>query len=500
MPKKLLVANRGEIAVRVLRACAELAIPSVAVFSDADCSAPHAMLADEAVRLGEAEAKSSYLDIGKIIDAAQTVGADAIHPGYGFLSESAQFAAACQAAGITFVGPSAATIEALGDKASARRLAVEAGVPVVPGQQIESDEELEQLAKQVGFPLLIKAIAGGGGKGMRVVRDPADLQHAFELARREAVASFNNPAMLIERLIERPRHIEVQILADNHGHCVFLGERECSIQRRHQKIIEECPSPAVDADLRQRIGSAAVAVARAAGYTNAGTVEFLLDENGDFYFLEVNTRLQVEHPITEEVTGIDLVHQQLRIADGLPLELEQDRIVIRGHAIEARVYAEDPARDFAPSPGRIHVLDEPHGPGVRVDSGVRAAMDVPVYYDPILSKVIAWAPTREAAIARLDRALADYVLLGFATNISLMRHVLGHPAFRQGQLSTGFITEHLLDRQTALWSAPLPSEQTEALAAALSADARVSSTDGAPQTVAAVRQTPWEQLANWRVR
>lgn len=489
---KLLIANRGEIAVRVIRACREMGIATVAVYSDADEAAPHVWLADEAVRLGAAEPAQSYLHIGRIIDAARTRGAEAIHPGYGFLAESAAFAAACRDAGITFIGPSADVIAALGDKSAARRLADRAGVPVVPGgdEPASTDEAILEVARRLGFPVMLKAAAGGGGKGMRRVATPEELGEAAASARREAQSAFGDGALVVEKLLEPVRHIEVQVLVDAQGNAVHLGERECSLQRRHQKVVEESPSPGVDARLRGALCEAALRIARAAGYVNAGTVEFLVDGRQRFYFLEVNTRLQVEHPVTELVTGVDLVQAQIRVAAGEPLPVRQDKVVLRGHAIECRVYAEDPEAGFAPSPGQVLSLVEPHLPGVRVDGGIRAGGTIPVEYDPILAKIVAWAPDRPQATRRMLRALGAYVVLGVQTNVAYLRAVVAHPAFAAGELSTDFLPQHFAD-----WRRPEPSPEVAAVAALVSATASApAGPRPGPQFA-----DPWDRLAGWRL-
>jgi 3-methylcrotonyl-CoA carboxylase alpha subunit len=491
---RVLVANRGEIAVRVIRACREMGIGTVAVYSDADAGALHVLLADQAVRLGPPDPAESYLHIGRIIDAARAAGAQAVHPGYGFLAESAAFAAACGDAGLAFIGPPPEVIARLGDKTAARRLAAGAGVPVVPGFDgpRASDGAIRDAIARLGLPVLLKAASGGGGRGMRVVSRTGDLDALLSSARREAQAAFGDDAILVEKLIERPRHVEVQILADARGAVVHLGERECSIQRRHQKIVEESPSPAVDGALRDRLGQAALAVARAAGYVNAGTVEFLVDRDRRFYFLEVNTRLQVEHPVTEMTAGVDLVHEQLRIAAGAPLRLRQDDVALRGHAIECRIYAEDPEMDFAPSPGRVLHLHEPALPGVRVDSGIRTGWEIPIHYDPILSKVIAWAPDRPAALARMRRALSEYALLGPRTNLSFLAAVVAHPAFAAGDLSTDFLSEHL-----AGWRHPAPSPEVLAIAASLTG--LISHLPGmSSRPSLSPPWDPWDRLTGWR--
>src|SRR5579862_7373484 len=425
MFQKILIANRGEIAVRVMRTLREMGIRTVAVYSDADRAAPHVRWADEAFHLGPAPSRESYLRIDRILEAAVRHGAEAIHPGYGFLSENAEFAAACETAGVVFIGPSSESIRQLGSKTSARRIAQAAGVPVVPGTErgVSSLEEAQSIALQCGYPVMLKAAAGGGGMGMRRVDNEAGLAAALRDAASEAERAFRNAEVYIEKLIENPRHIEIQILGDRHGTMLSLGERECSIQRRRQKVIEECPSPLVAAhpEMRERMGDAAIRAARAAGYYNAGTVEFLVDSNRNFYFLEMNTRLQVEHPVTELVTGLDLVKLQLRIAAGQPLGLTQDDIHWRGAAIECRIYAEDPDRDFLPSPGKITRLDQPSGPGIRLDSGVYEGFTVPMDYDPLLAKLAVWAATREDAAARMARALKEYHVAGIHTNLDFFR-------------------------------------------------------------------------------
>jgi acetyl-CoA carboxylase biotin carboxylase subunit len=437
---KILIANRGEIAVRVIRACREMGIGTVAVYSEADRAALHVRLADEAYPIGPPPSAQSYLSVDRIIETAKTAGAGAIHPGYGFLSENPEFALRCEQEGLTFVGPSSQAIRSMGGKTSGRTLAAKAGVPVVPGATRElTDQEMLQAVKEIGLPVVIKATAGGGGKGMRVVSTEADLAGAMRAARSEASSSFGNPAVYVERYLGGARHIEMQILADGKGQAVYLGERECSLQRRHQKVVEESPSPFVDADLRARMGEAAVKLARAAGYTNAGTMEFLVDSGKNFYFLELNARLQVEHPVTEMVTGLDLVKEQIRIAAGEPISVRQDDIRLRGHAIECRIYAEDPFNNFMPSPGRIHTLRNPSGPGIRIDSGIYEGCEVPVYYDPIVSKLVAWGRDREEAVGRMRRALAEYVILGVKTSIPFHLRILNDPQVLAGQIHTQFL-------------------------------------------------------------
>src|SRR6202046_2421190 len=445
MFNKILIANRGEIAVRVLRACHEMGIAAVAVYSDVDRASLHVRKADEAYPIGAAAAAESYLNIEKILDIAERSGADAIHPGYGFLSENAKFAQACADAGVKFIGPSAAAIDAMGSKTRARQAMERAGVPFVPGTSrgLESFEQAEQVAARIGYPVMLKAAAGGGGKGMRLVHAPGALQSALEGARSEAERSFGDSEVYIEKAIHNPRHIEMQIFADEHGNTVYLGERECSLQARPQKVVEEAPSPIVDPDMRRRMGEVAVRVAQAAQYTNAGTVEFLVDQQKNFYFLEMNTRLQVEHPVTELVTGLDLVHLQIRIASGEKLPFAQSDISIRGHAIECRIYAEDPDNNYFPSPGKIEVLLSPSGPGIRRDSGMYEGWTVPIDYDPLLAKLIGYGTDRTQAVSRLTRALDEYFVGGIKTNISLFRRILVDTDFRSAKLDTGFLDRML---------------------------------------------------------
>ena len=442
---KVLIANRGEIAVRVIRACRELGIKTVAVFSEADRESLHVLLADEAVPIGPPPATESYLVIDKLIAAARATGAEAVHPGYGFLAENAKFAQACLDAKLTFIGPPPAAIRAMGDKMAARRVAIKMGVPVVPGteQPVSDDAEAERVAARVGYPVMLKAAMGGGGKGMRLVRAPGELTGALRAARSEAGAAFGDTAVYIERYVEEPRHIEIQVLADAHGGVVYLGERECSIQRRHQKLVEESPSPFVTPEMRRRMGEAACRVAAAVGYVNAGTVEFLVDRERNFYFLEMNTRLQVEHPVTELVTGRDLVKDQLRIAAGEKLGFGQDDVVLHGWAIECRVNAEDPFASFIPSPGKVVGLQAPGGPWVRNDTGVYAGCTVSRFYDTLMAKLIVWGPDRDAAIARMARALGEYTVAGVQTTIPILQRIVTHPDFVAGRLSTGFM-ERLL--------------------------------------------------------
>ncbi len=449
---KVLIANRGEIAVRVIRACRDMGIATVAVYSECDRPALHVRLADEAWPVGPNPPRDSYLKIDTIVEVARKSGADAVHPGYGFLAENADFARACRDAGLTFIGPSPEAIELMGSKTAARQAAVAAGVPVVPGSGTAigdevSDAEVSRIADSVGYPLMLKAVAGGGGKGMRMVARPEELASALRAARSEAGSAFGDSAVYLERRLLRPRHIEVQLLGDRHGTVVAFVERECSIQRRHQKVIEESPSPAVGPDLRGRLTTAAAAVARQAGYTNAGTIEFLLDDDGSFYFLEMNTRLQVEHPITEMVTGVDLVQWQIRIARGEAITLDPQSLVTpRGHAVECRIYAEDPDNGFLPSPGRIVRLRVPQGPGVRDDSGATEGLDVPIHYDPLVSKLITWGDDRQHALARMRRALAEYEVVGIRTTIPFFQWVLDDDDFRAARFDTTFIDRTLAGR------------------------------------------------------
>jgi len=472
--KKILIANRGEIAVRIIRACREMDIVPVAVYSDCDRVALHVRLADEAIAIGPSTPRESYLRIDRLIDAARASGADAVHPGYGFLAENRDFAAACRDAGLTFIGPTPEAIALMGSKTAARAVATTAGVPVVPGTAEalppdETDAGVERTASAIGFPLLVKAVAGGGGKGMRTVADPGDLLTAIRAARSEAGTAFGDTAVYLERRLVRPRHVEVQLLGDAHGTVVPFVERECSIQRRHQKVVEETPSLAVTPALRERLTSAAAAVARAASYSNAGTIEFLLDEDGRFYFLEMNTRLQVEHPITEMVTGQDLVRWQIRIARGERLDLDPRAAQTpNGHAIECRIYAEDPDNNFLPSPGRIVSLRTPSGPGIRDDGAAAAGLDVPIFYDPLISKLIAWADDRPRAIARMRRALGEYVVAGIRTTIPFFEWLLDQPDFRAGRFHTTYLDEVLAARNGRPFvEAPAAIEDVAAIAAVL---------------------------------
>jgi acetyl-CoA carboxylase biotin carboxylase subunit len=501
--KRLLIANRGEIAIRIIRACREAGIETVAVYSDADARARHVREADRAVRIGPPAARDSYLNSAAVIEAARQSGADAIHPGYGFLSERAHFARACEDAGVIFVGPRAASLERMGSKIGTRRLMTEAGVPVVPGETPEdqSAAAIGRAAAKVGFPVLLKPSAGGGGIGMKVVRSADEMDAAQAAARREAKAAFGDDTLYVERLIERPRHVEIQVFGDHHGAIVHLFERECSIQRRHQKTIEESPCPALSPRVRDQMGAAAVAAARAVDYRNAGTVEFLLEGSGDdarFYFMEMNTRLQVEHPVTECVTGIDLVRTQLAVAAGEPLPFSQASLSQRGHAIECRVYAEDPAQGFLPQAGPILLYREPQGPGVRVDSGVTAGDEVTVHYDPMLAKLIVWAGTREDARRRAVASLREFAILGIRTNIAFLLQLLEHRSFIAATVDTGF-----LDREGAAIAAAAAA-LPEAAMAAVEAHRHRESTLGTPGTLGTLGTLgppgtdPFLTLGNWR--
>ena len=478
----ILVPNRGEIAVRIARACREMGIRSILAHAEHDDVRFVRRFFDDAVALG-----ASYLDVGRVIDAARTSGADAIHPGYGFLSERPELAAACEEANIVFIGPRAASIEAMGSKAHARHLMQRLGVPVVPGYDGEDQTAFAAEAERVGFPLLVKASAGGGGKGMKIVRERGELRAQVESARREAMKAFGDDRLLLEKYIEEPRHVEFQIFGDARGDVVHLFELDCSIQRRHQKVVEETPAPRYADELRQRMAQAAVAAARGVDYRNAGTVEFIVTPENDFYFLEMNTRLQVEHPITEQVVGVDLVRAQIDVAGGKPLPWRQEELRQRGHAIEVRVYAEDPDDRFLPQSGTIGVYAEPSGPGVRVDAGVAQGSEVGVSFDPMLAKLVCHAESREACIGRLDRALCDFTILGLTTNVSWLRRVVTHEAFRDGRVSTRFVVEH----EEALRRAT--PDVVPAVAAVLAAVPRKRE----PRAAAASVTTVWDALGNW---
>ena len=481
MFRKILIANRGEIAVRIVRACRELGIKAVAVFSEVDRNSLHVRLADEAYPIGPAPSRESYLCIDKLMHVARRAGCDALHPGYGFLAENPALPRACSETALTFVGPPAEAMEALGSKTAGRALARSVDVPVVPGTNdpIENPAEAQALAERMGYPVLLKAVAGGGGKGMRLVASDEEFLSAFRDASSEAMNAFGNPAVFLEKYLEKPRHIEIQILADAHGRVVSLGERECSVQRRHQKVIEEAPSPIMTPELRKRMGDSAVRIARAGGYVNAGTVEFLVDAHYNYYFLEVNTRLQVEHPVTEQVTGLDLVKLQIAIAAGHRLPFAWESITPRGHAMEVRLYAEDPENNFFPSPGKILSLRAPSGPGIRLDEGVYSGWTVPMDYDPLLAKLIAWGNSREETVARLRRALEEYTVTGIKTNAALFRRILAEPDFLRSEIHTKWLDE-MLQRPHAAADSNSRAADAAAIAAALWHATRESTANAEP--------------------
>jgi acetyl-CoA carboxylase biotin carboxylase subunit len=495
--KKILVANRGEIAVRVIRACRELGLPAVAVYSEADRTALHVRLADEAYLLGPAPSRESYLRIDRLLEVAAQSGADALHPGYGFLAENAELARACEQTGLVFIGPASETITLMGEKTSARRAAVEAGLPVVPGSlvRLADADALAREAESVGFPVMLKAAAGGGGKGLRLVGAAAELAAAAERARSEALSAFGDESLYVEKALERPRHIEIQVLADHHGNAVHLFERECSLQRRHQKVIEESPSPFLTPALRERMGELAVALVRRCGYRNAGTLEFLVDRGGQPYFLEMNTRLQVEHPVTELVTGEDLVKLQIQIAQGERLPFAQGDLAQRGHALECRIYAEDPDQGFLPSPGRIAVLRAPGGPGIREDTGFCEGDEVPIHYDALISKLVSHGRDRAEALARMRRALGEYTILGIKTTLALYGRILSHPDFVAGNFDTSFVDRILGESREA----SADSAEIVAVAAAIRAfrDRRAARLEGSGEApaVSAWRRAAWRELA-----
>jgi acetyl-CoA carboxylase biotin carboxylase subunit len=500
MFKKILIANRGEIAARIIKACQEMSISSVAVYSEADRESLHVQLADEAFCIGPAPAVESYLRMDRIIQTAHAAGAEAIHPGYGFLAENAEFARLCERENIVFIGPNSKALKLVGDKVRSRQTMEKAGIPIIPGMKgIPRDiSEFEPEAKKIGFPVMIKASAGGGGKGMRIVRNPKDLKSALEAGMREAKSAFGDESVYLEKYIEEPRHVEFQVLADNHGNVVHLFERECSIQRRHQKIVEETPSQALTPELRALMGETAKKVVQVSGYNNAGTVEFLLDKNKNFYFLEVNARLQVEHPVTELITGVDLVRQQILIAAGEKLPFKQEDLSQRGHSIECRIYAEDPLNNFLPSSGKVLFLKEPKGPGVRHDCGIFSGSTVPIYYDPILAKLIVWAENRETACQRMVKALEDYVILGIKTTIDFLKDVIAHPQFKAGNTTTSFIEKHLDG-----WKSQTKTEEGLKLALIASAFDNFNETYAATGVNRGKAQketfSPWQSLGKWRI-
>lgn len=498
MLKKILIANRGEIAVRIIKACQELGIPTVAVYSEVDRSSLHVQMADEALCIGPAPAIESYLDMDRIIHAACETGAEAIHPGYGFLAENAEFAKRCEKENIIFIGPNSKALKLVGDKIRSRQTMEKAGIPIIPGMKgIAKDfSEYKKEAQKIGYPVMIKASAGGGGKGMRIVYDSKDLKPSLEAGMREAKSAFGDESVYLEKYIEEPRHVEFQVLADNYGNTVHLFERECSIQRRHQKIVEETPSQALTPELRARMGKTAKKVIQVSGYNNAGTVEFLLDKNKNFYFLEVNARLQVEHPVTELTTGVDLVHQQILIASGEKLPFKQEQLEQKGHSIECRIYAEDPLNNFLPSSGKVLFLKEPRGPGVRHDCGIYSGCEVPIYYDPILAKLIVLAENRKIACERMINGLNDYVILGIKTTIDFLKEVISHPQFRKGKTTTDFINKYFDG-----WKGKEKTE--ESLRLALIATAFNSSNQADVRAGGVIPQketsSPWQTLGKWRI-
>jgi len=499
MFEKILIANRGEIAVRVIRACQEMGVSTVAVYSEADRKSLHIQLADEAVCIGPAQAVDSYLNIDHIIKATKEKKAQAIHPGYGFLAENPSFSKRCEEEGIVFVGPNSKAMDLVGDKVRSRLTVEKAGVPIIPGMKCVYKEisEYEKEAKKIGYPVMIKASAGGGGKGMRVVHSQERLGSFIQAGMREAKSAFGDESVYLEKCIQEPRHVEFQILADNHGNIVHLFERECSIQRRHQKIVEESPSQALDDDLREQMGEVAKKVIKATGYNNAGTVEFLLDKDKNFYFLEVNARLQVEHPVTELITGLDIVQHQIAIAAGEKLNLSQDVLNQNGHAIECRIYAEDPENNFLPSSGKVLFLSEPSGPGIRLDSGIYSGCEVPIYYDPILSKLIVWAENREMACQRLIQALDNTIILGVKTCISFLKDIISHPEFQNSQTTTDFIEKHFKD-----WSGSKKDNKNKELsliAAAFLAQNKGYDIKSGEKDRKESSFSPWKTLGRWRL-
>ncbi len=496
MFNKILIANRGEIAVRVMRACREMGIKSVAVYSTIDRDALHVQTANEAVCIGEAPPGESYLNIDSIMDAVRTTGAEVIHPGYGFLAENHLFAERCEKDGIIFIGPNSKAMKLVGDKIASRKVIEEAGIPFIPGMKSKSTSVGKCIAEaeKIGYPVLLKASAGGGGKGMRIARSKEELAPAVEAGMRESQSAFGDPSVYLEKFIEQPRHIEFQVLADNYGNAVHLFERECSIQRRHQKIIEETPSTALNDDLRRRMGETALQVVKVSGYTNAGTVEMLLDRDMNYYFLEVNARLQVEHPVTEVVIGIDLVHAQIRIAAGEKMWLKQDSIKQNGHAIECRIYAEDPENNFLPSAGKILFMKEPSGPGIRHDCGVYSGYEVSVFYDPILSKLITWAPSREICCKRMAAALADFPLLGIKTDIEFLREAVSHPEFAAGNTFTDFISANMPS-----WAPSADDNILNNALIAASVYSKYARKSPSFSKSTAELPTPWQEIGDWQI-
>jgi len=498
MLKKILIANRGEITVRIIKACQEMGISTVAVYSEADRESLHVQMADEAVCIGPAPAIESYLNMERIIQVAHQMKAEAIHPGYGFLAENADFAKKCEQENIIFIGPNSKALKLVGDKVRSRQTMEKAGIPIIPGMKsIPKDiSEYNKEAQRIGYPVMIKASAGGGGKGMRIVYEEKELKSSLEAGMREAKSAFGDESVYLEKYIEEPRHVEFQALADNQGNIVHLFERECSIQRRHQKIIEETPSPALDPAFRAKMGETAKKVIEVSGYNNAGTVEFLLDKNKNFYFLEVNARLQVEHPVTELTTGVDLVHQQISIASGEKLSFEQESLDQKGHSIECRIYAEDPLNDFLPSSGKVLFLKEPQGPGVRHDCGIYSGSEVPIYYDPILAKLIVWAENRELARQRMVNALEDYVILGIKTTIDFLKDVISHPQFKAGKTTTGFIKTYFDE-----WEGKKKTGKNLEVALIASAFDSLSSTQPRKGEEALQKEmfSPWQSLGKWRI-
>jgi len=498
MFKKILIANRGEIACRIIKGSREMGISTVAVYSDVDRKSLHIQTADEAVCIGPAPAVESYLNVDSIIQAALKTGADAIHPGYGFLAENAGFARRCESENIVFIGPNSKAMELVGDKIRSRQTMEKAGIPIIPGMKGTHKNISDYLAdaKNIGFPVMIKASAGGGGKGMRIVFEENKLQEALEAGQREAKSAFGDESVYLEKYIEESRHVEFQVLADNYGNTVHLFERECSIQRRHQKIIEESPSQALDPALREKMGETAKKVMQVSGYNNAGTVEFLLDKDNNFYFLEVNARLQVEHPVTELISGVDLVHQQIKIASGEKLAFTQEDLEQKGHAIECRIYAEDPANNFLPSSGRVLFLKEPSGPGIRLDSGIYSGCDVPIYYDPILAKLIVWAESRDQSCQRMLEALNDYVILGVKTSIGFLKDVIAHSEFRSGRTTTNFINKHFKNWEGK--EKPGDLEKIALIAASFDSINGSYERAGHSAELKSV-YSPWLSLGKWRI-